>query len=172
MKPYMKQTLKLVKLKKFMQIITGDLYSFSIEYPLEEKLSKEVKRLSKVSIRNVKDVYNALTDRENLNKVLEEGLDEEVYQSHRDELVNLFMRIKDKIKKEDLTLYEPIFTSNIQKNKCSICQQFANIHCINCVDVSLCVEKTLVCSNMNSYSVMYLVLQMLITFGHRNRVKI
>ena len=32
------------------------------------------------------------------------------------------MNIKDKIKIEDLTLYEPIFTSNIQKSKCFICQ--------------------------------------------------
>ena len=40
-----------------------DPYSFSTEYPLEKKLSKEVKRLSKVPIRNVKDVYNALTER-------------------------------------------------------------------------------------------------------------
>jgi hypothetical protein len=38
----MRQTLKLVKLKKSMQIITDDLYSFLAEYPLEEKLSKEV----------------------------------------------------------------------------------------------------------------------------------
>ena len=33
-KLYMGQTLKLVKLKKSMQIITGDLYSFLAEYPL------------------------------------------------------------------------------------------------------------------------------------------
>src|ERR671921_2871342 len=65
------------------------------------------------------------------------------YQRHRDELVNLFMGLKDKIKKEDLTLYEPIFTSNIQKSKCFICQGFANIHCINCSNndnVWLCVD--------------------------------
>ena len=47
---------------------------------------------------------------------------------------------KDKIKIEDLTVYEPIFTSNIQKSKCSICQEFANIHCINCINVWLCVD--------------------------------
>jgi hypothetical protein len=38
---------------------------------------------------------------------------------------------KDKIKIEDLTLYDPIFTSNIQKSKYAICQEFPNIHCIN-----------------------------------------
>ena len=44
-------------------------------------------------------MYDALTDRETLNKVLEQGLeDEKEYQRHRDELVNLFMSIKDKSK--------------------------------------------------------------------------
>ena len=43
-------------------------------------------------------MYNALTDRQTLNKVLEQGLDDEEYQRHRDELVNLFMSQKDKSK--------------------------------------------------------------------------
>ena len=53
------------------------------------------------------------------------------------------LKEKDKIKIEDLTLYEPFFTSNIQKSKCSICQDLANIHCINCSindNVWLCVD--------------------------------
>jgi hypothetical protein len=79
------------------------MLSFSAEYPLEERLSKEVTRLSKVPIRNVQDVYNALTDRETLNKLLEQGLDKE-YRRHKAEIVNLFMNIKDKIKIDDLTL--------------------------------------------------------------------
>ena len=128
------------KVKEIYANYHGDPYSFSTEYPLKEKLSK-VYRLSKVPIRNVQDVYNALIDRETLNKVLEQGLDDEEYQSHRDELVTLFMRIKDKIKKEDLIIYEPNFTSNKQKSKCSICREFANIHCINCSsNVWLCVD--------------------------------
>jgi hypothetical protein len=104
------------KVKEIYANYRGDPYSFSTEYPLEEKL-KEVKRLFKVPIRNVHDVYYALTDRETLNKVLEQGLDDEEYQRHRDELVNLFMGLKekDKIKIEDLTLYEPIFTLYTKK---------------------------------------------------------
>jgi hypothetical protein len=95
-----------------------------------------------VPIRNAKDVYNALTDRETLNKVLEQGLDNEEYQQQRDELVDLFIGLKYKIKIEDLTFYEPIFASNIQKSKCSICQEFANIHCISCSnnDIWLCID--------------------------------
>jgi hypothetical protein len=130
------------KVKEIYANYHGDPYSFSTEYPLEEeKLSKEVKRLSKVSIRNVQDVYNALTDRDTFDKLLQQELDDEEYQKHRAEIVNLFIGIKDRIKIEDLTLYEPIFISNIQKSKCSICNEFANIHCINCKDnMWLCVD--------------------------------
>ena len=129
------------KVKEIYANYHGDPYSFSTEYPLEEKVSK-VYRSSQVQIRNVQDVYNALTNRETLNKVLEQGLDDEEYQNYRDEIVNLFISQKDKIKIEDLTLYEPIFTSNIQKSKFSICQEFANIHCISCrsINVWLCFD--------------------------------
>ena len=118
------------KVKEIYANYHGNPYSFSTEYSLEEKLSK-VHKISKVQIRNVQDVYNALTDRDTFDKLLQQGLKEE-YQTHRDEIVNLFMGLKekDKIKIEDLTLYEPIFTLNMQKSKCSICQEFANIHCI------------------------------------------
>jgi hypothetical protein len=80
-----------------------------------------------------------------LNKALEQGLDDEDYQRHTAEIVNLFIGLKekDKIKIEHLTLYEPIFTSNTQKSKCSICQDFANIHCINCSNNNnfwLCID--------------------------------
>jgi hypothetical protein len=78
-----------------------------------------------------------------LNKVLEQGLEDDEYQRYRAEILNLFMGIKDKIKIEDLTLYEPIFASNIQKSKSSICQELANIHCINCNNndiVWLCID--------------------------------
>jgi hypothetical protein len=50
------------KVKEIYANYHGHPYSFSTEYPLEEKLGKEVKKLSKVPIRNVQDVYNALID--------------------------------------------------------------------------------------------------------------
>jgi hypothetical protein len=90
----------------------------------------------------VQDVYHALTDRDTFDKLLQQGLDEE-YQQQRAEIVNLFTGLKerDKIKIEDLTLYEPLFTSNMQKSKCSICNEFANIHCVNCnKGMWLCVD--------------------------------
>lgn len=53
----------------------SDAYDLCTD-PLEERLA-EVKGLSKVAIRNSDDIYYALTDRETLDKVLEQGLDEE-----------------------------------------------------------------------------------------------
>jgi hypothetical protein len=118
----------------------GNPYSFSIEYPLEEKL-KEVKRLSKVPMRNVEDVYKALTNGDTFDKLLKQELGEES-QEYKDELVKFFIGIKDNVRIEDLTVQEPIWTLKGEKGKCSICQEFANIHCINCSNnnVWLCAD--------------------------------
>ena len=127
------------KVKEIYANYHGDSYSFSIDYSLEEKL-REVKRVSQVPIRNVQDVYKALTDRETLNKVLEQGLEED-YQQYKDQLIDFFMSITEKIRIEDLRVYEPIWTFKTEKAKCSICNEFANIHCINCKDyIWLCVD--------------------------------
>jgi hypothetical protein len=60
---------------------------------------------SKIQIKNRQDVYRALTDREIFDKLLQQGLDEE-HQKHKDEIVEFFMSIKDKVRLEDLTFYE------------------------------------------------------------------
>jgi hypothetical protein len=70
------------KVKETTSLYNGSPHSWPTDYPLEEKLS-QVKKLSKVPIRNVQDVYNALTDRETLNKMLEQGLNDEEYQRQR-----------------------------------------------------------------------------------------
>ena len=128
------------KVKEIYANYHGDPYSFSTEYPLEEKLGKEVKRLSKVSIRNVQDVYNALTDRGKLDKLLQQGLEEE-YQQYKDQIVEFFTSMKDKVRIEELIVHEPIYPSNREKYRCSICNEFANIHCVNCKDnIWLCVD--------------------------------
>jgi hypothetical protein len=127
------------KVKEIYANYHGHPYSFSTEYSLEEKLSK-VQRLSNVPIRNAQDVYNALTDRDTFDKLLQQGLEEE-YQKYRDEIVSLFMNIKDSISIEDLRVYEPIWTLKREKSKCSICNEFPNIHCVNCKNnIWLCVD--------------------------------
>ena len=55
---------------------------------------------------NVEDIYNALTDRKTLDKLLQQGLDEKNL-GYRDEIVEFFMSIKDRVRMEDLTFYKP-----------------------------------------------------------------
>jgi hypothetical protein len=118
----------------------GDLYDPFEDEPLEEKFKVEVKRLSKVPIRGSDDIYHALTDRETLDKLLEQGLDEE-HQKDKDYIIKFLMSIKDSVQ----DLFEAPNTNNSQKplpqyTRCSICQGFANIRCINCNDIWLCID--------------------------------
>jgi hypothetical protein len=63
------------------------------------------KDTSKIQIKNRQDVYRALTDRETLDAILQQGLDEE-HQKYKDKIVEFFMDIKDKARIEHLTFYE------------------------------------------------------------------
>ena len=69
---------------------------------VELAFAKAQKDTSSIQIKNVEDVYNALTDRETFDKLLQQGLDEE-HQKYKDEIVEFFMSIKDKVRIEDLT---------------------------------------------------------------------
>jgi hypothetical protein len=119
----------------------GSSYLSPIDYPLEEKLA-EVKKLSIVPIRSAQDIYHAFTHRETLDKVLEQGLDEDNLK-YKVDILNFFMSIKDKVRIEDLFIAT---TSSISNNngqqfaKCSFCQGFANIYCVNGNDIWLCNE--------------------------------
>jgi hypothetical protein len=63
---------------------------------------------------------------------------------YKDYLLNFFMTIKDKDRIEDLFITPNYSTVNNNKtqqqysNKCSLCQRFANIYCINCNNIWLC----------------------------------
>jgi hypothetical protein len=124
------------KVNEIITLYNGSSHSWNTKHPIEEKLPR-VERLSIVPIRNVDDVYAALKDGDTLAKILEQGLEEQ-YLSWKESIVKLFMSVKDKIKKDDLTINEPICASKMQKSLCIMCQGFANIHCINCSDVWLC----------------------------------
>jgi hypothetical protein len=75
-----------------------------IAFLVELAFATAEKDTSKIQIKNVQDVYNALTDRETLDAILQQGLDEE-HQKFKDEIVKFFMSIKDKVRMEDLTFY-------------------------------------------------------------------
>jgi hypothetical protein len=80
-------------------------YLFSLSgysFRVESAFIKAKKEGSAVPIKNVEDIYNALTDRETLDKLLQQELDEEQLE-YKDEIVEFFMSIKDTIRMEDLT---------------------------------------------------------------------
>ncbi|MDQ3969528.1 MAG: hypothetical protein M3275_14180 [Thermoproteota archaeon] len=76
-----------------------------IAFIVELAFATAEKDTSKIQIKNVQDVYNALTDREMFDKLLQQGLDKE-HQKHKDETIEFFMAIKAKVRIEDLTFYE------------------------------------------------------------------
>jgi hypothetical protein len=51
------------------------------------------------------------------------------------------MSMKDKVNIEGLIVYEPFWDSQKRKKECSICNEFSNIHCVNCKDnIWLCID--------------------------------
>jgi hypothetical protein len=116
----------------------SDIHDLCADDPIEERLS-EVKKLSKVPIRSRDDIYHALKDKETLDKVLEQGLDEE-HQKYKEQIAEFCMSLKDCILKGGDNAYAS-YTNDHQRQqrKCSNCQEFSNIHCVNC-DVWLCVD--------------------------------
>ncbi len=124
--------------KEIRTLYGGGPWAWDIEYPLEEKLA-EVKRLSIIPIRNVNDVHEILTDGEKLGKILEQGLDEQ-YIKYKEEFVKFLESIKQNVKIEDLRVAEPVWKSSRPASECVVCKQFANIQCVNCYDVWLCVD--------------------------------
>jgi hypothetical protein len=132
------------KVQEVDTFLHGDPYAknlpgaLPIEYKLNERMG-QIETLSLISMRNLDDIFAILTDKEKMDTVFQIGLDKK-YLEHKDELIQFFISIKGNAKREDLTrLTSLIFY--VEKNKCSICSQPANINCTNCFDrdVWLCV---------------------------------
>ena len=89
-----------------------DLNSFDVDYLFSLSAYSFAAELTFIkarkdkSIKNVEDVYKALTDRETLDKLLQQELDGE-QQEYKDEIVEFFMNIKDYVRIEDLTFCNP-----------------------------------------------------------------
>jgi hypothetical protein len=133
------------KVQEVDTFLHGDPYAknlpgaLPIEYKLNERMG-QIEKLSLIPMRNLDDIFTTLTDKEKMNIVFQIGLDKKCLE-HKDELIEFFMSIKGNVKKEDLTIRTPLIHC-VEKNKCSICSQPANINCINCYDrdVWLCVD--------------------------------
>ena len=90
---------------KSIMIDVDQLFQLSeIAFLVELAFATAEKNTSKIQIKNVQDVYNALTDKETFDKLLQQGLDEE-HQEYKDKIVQFFMSIKDKVRIEDLPCY-------------------------------------------------------------------
>ena len=80
-----------------------------IAFLVELAFATAEKDTSKIQIRNRQDAYNALTDRETFDKLMQKGLDAEHQKyKNKNEIVEFFMNIKDKVRIEDLTFYGQI----------------------------------------------------------------
>ena len=86
-------------------------------FAVEIALAVARKDTSAIQIKNKQDLYQALTNREMFDKILEQGLDyilsdketfddmprfEQLQRDNRYKIVDYFMNIKDKIKLEEL----------------------------------------------------------------------
>lgn len=100
------------------QVTNEDSNTYDIDYlfmlgancsRVESAIIKATKENSIVPIKNLEDVYNALTNRETLDKLLQQELNEE-HLKYKDGMVEFFMSIKDNTRMEDLTVYKPTNT--------------------------------------------------------------
>jgi hypothetical protein len=74
-----------------------------IAFAVELALAKAQEDDSVFRIKSAKDVYNVLTDKETLEKVLDQGLKEE-HKKYKDRIVEFFMDMRDRIKVEDMKI--------------------------------------------------------------------
>ena len=79
-------------------------YLSELAFAVELALAKAQEGDSVFRIRSAADAYEALTNKEILEKVLQRGLKEEHIQ-YKDRIMELLTNLKDRIKVEDLTVY-------------------------------------------------------------------
>jgi hypothetical protein len=75
-----------------------------IAFAVELALARAQEEDSVFRIKNAKDVYNVLTNKEILEKVLQQGLKEE-HRRYKDSIAEFLMDMKDRIKVEDMRVY-------------------------------------------------------------------
>jgi hypothetical protein len=101
---------------------------------------EQIEKLSVIPMTNLDDIFTILTNKEKLDTVLQIGLDKP-YLEHRDKIIEFLMSIKNNVREQDLVV-RFLSVHNIQKNKCSVCSQPANINCMTCFgkDIWLCMK--------------------------------
>ena len=79
-------------------------YLSELAFAVELALAKAQEEHSIYRIKSSEDAYQVLTDKENLEMVLQQALKEE-HMQYKDRIVELFTNMKDRIKVEDLKVY-------------------------------------------------------------------
>jgi hypothetical protein len=79
-------------------------YLSELAFAVELALAKAQQEDSVFRIKSAEDVYQVLTDKEALEKVLQSGLKEE-HMQYKDKILEFFMNMKGKIKIEELRFY-------------------------------------------------------------------
>jgi hypothetical protein len=79
-------------------------YLSELAFAVELALGKAQEENSVFRIRTAVDAYQVLTNRETLEKVLQQGLKEE-HMQYKERIMELFTNMKDRVKVEDLTVY-------------------------------------------------------------------
>ena len=91
----------------------------NVAFAVEVALAVVRKDSSAVQVKNKEDLYRALTNREMLYMILEQGYDyvldkrtsddtsrfKQLQKDNRDKIIDYFMNIKDKVKLEELRFY-------------------------------------------------------------------
>jgi hypothetical protein len=75
-----------------------------LAFAVELALARAQEEDSVFMIKNAQDVYRVLTDKEALEKVLQQGLKDE-HKRYKDEIVEFLLNMKNRTKVNDLTLY-------------------------------------------------------------------
>lgn len=75
-----------------------------LAFAVELALAKAKEEDSVLGIKSAEDEYKVLIDKENFEKVLQQGLKEE-HRQYKDSIVEFFMDMKDKIRIEDSRVY-------------------------------------------------------------------
>jgi hypothetical protein len=75
-----------------------------IAFAVEFALAKAREEDSVFRIKSAEDVYKVLTDKEALEKVMQQGLKEE-HKQYKAKIIEFFVNMKDRIKVEDRRVY-------------------------------------------------------------------
>ena len=130
------------KVQRISTDFEGIPYYSGWESNIEKQLDK-VKPILEISIKNRQDLYNVLINKEKLEILLDlkdDNYDKEdlkqfhLLQQNKEKIIDFIIGNKNKIRINDLRVYDIIYHSIIEKGNCTVCNKPSNILCINCTN--------------------------------------